>query len=107
MSIRFVKNMHYLDELTTRNSTKSQMLEPLKSVLGKGSSASFDFTYSVWWNLFLISAEASICAVAVKSFAVPHEFLAGGIFGLASLIFYTYDVLSPGWLYSLLKPNHV
>ena len=79
------------------------MLEPIKSVLGKGSSVRFDFTYSIWWNIFLISVGSTICAIAVKSLAVPHEFLAGGVFGLASLIYYKSGVLSPGWIYFALN----
>ncbi|WP_432735758.1 YitT family protein [Maridesulfovibrio sp. FT414] len=79
------------------------MSEPIRSVLGKGSTMNFDFTYSVWWNIFLITSGSAICAVAVKSLAVPHEFLSGGIFGLASLIYYKFNVLSPGWLYLLLN----
>ncbi len=79
------------------------MLEPIKSVLGKGPTLSISFGYSVWWNLFLISTGSVISAIALKSFAVPHEFLAGGIFGLASLIYYSYGVLTPGWLYLILN----
>ncbi|WP_320172281.1 YitT family protein [Maridesulfovibrio sp.] len=79
------------------------MIEPIKSVLGKGSSVTFDFTYTVWWNLFLISVGAAISSVAMRSLAVPQEFLAGGIFGLASLVYYKFDALSPGWIYFLLN----
>ncbi|WP_419778286.1 YitT family protein [Maridesulfovibrio sp.] len=79
------------------------MLEPINSVLGKGSSVRFDFTYSLWWNVFLITAGSAICAIAVKSLAVPHEFLAGGIFGLASLIYYKSGILSPGWVFLVLN----
>lgn len=79
------------------------MLEPIKSVLGKGPSLSIDFAYSVWWNILLISIGSTISAIALKSFAVPHEFLAGGIFGLASLIYYKFDTLTPGWIYLLLN----
>ncbi|WP_319779205.1 YitT family protein [Maridesulfovibrio sp.] len=79
------------------------MLEPLKSVLGKGTLISFDFTYSVWWNIMLITVGSTICSVAIKSLAVPHEFLAGGIFGLASLVFYKFSFLTPGWLFFILN----
>ncbi|WP_027721878.1 YitT family protein [Maridesulfovibrio zosterae] len=79
------------------------MLEPIKSVLGKGSSFHIEFAYSVWWNLFLITCGTVITAVAVKSLAVPYEFMAGGVFGLASLIYYITELLSPGWIYFLLS----
>ncbi|MFW5499868.1 MULTISPECIES: YitT family protein [unclassified Maridesulfovibrio] len=79
------------------------MLEPVKSVLGKGSSVNFDFTYSVWWNLLLITVGSAICSIAIKSLAVPHEFLAGGVFGLASLLYYKTGMLSPGVLFFILN----
>ncbi len=82
---------------------KGKMLEPVKSVLGKGSSIDFDFTYSVWWNILLITIGSAICSIAVKSLAVPHEFLAGGVFGLASLLYYKTGVLSPGLLFFILN----
>lgn len=47
----------------------------------------------------MISVGSAISAVALKSLAVPQEFLAGGIFGLASLVYYKFDILSPGWIY--------
>ncbi len=75
------------------------MIEPIKSVLGRGTSVSFEYTYTVWWNLILITIGATIGSIAIKSLAIPHEFLAGGIFGLASLIYYKLELLSPGWLY--------
>lgn len=51
----------------------------------------------------MITTGSAICAIAVKSLAVPHEFLAGGIFGLASLIYYKSGILSPGWVFLVLN----
>ncbi|BBD08582.1 conserved membrane protein of unknown function [Desulfovibrio ferrophilus] len=62
-----------------------------------------DFTFSIWWNLLLISTGSLFLAIAFKSLAVPHELVTGGLFGLASLVYYVTDVFSPGWLYLLLN----
>ena len=58
-------------------------------------------SYSVWWNMLLITAGSYCIAVGTKSLAVPHQFIPGGIFGLASLCYYSGIGLSPGWLYAL------
>lgn len=71
--------------------------------LGKGPTFRLDCTYSVWWNLLLISAGSFLVAVGIKSLAIPHEFIPGGIFGLASLIYYSFGWLDPGWLFMLLN----
>lgn len=74
-----------------------------QSKLGKGPSFRLDCTYSVWWNLLIISAGSVLVSVGIKSLAVPYEFIPGGIFGLASLFYYSFDWLNPGWLYFLLN----
>jgi uncharacterized membrane-anchored protein YitT (DUF2179 family) len=74
-----------------------------KHPLGKGSSFSLDFTYSFWWNIFLITAGSLISGIGLRSLAVPYQFMPGGIFGLASLIFYKTGILSPGWIYLILN----
>ncbi|SDK72362.1 Uncharacterized membrane-anchored protein YitT, contains DUF161 and DUF2179 domains [Maridesulfovibrio ferrireducens] len=80
-------------------SDKKQILHPL----GKGSSFSLDFTYSFWWNLMLITVGSLLVGIGLRSLAVPHEFIPGGIFGLASLIYYKTGILSPGWLFLILN----
>lgn len=62
-----------------------------------------DCTYSLWWNLALILAGSFLVAVSVKSIAVPFHFIPGGIFGLASLIYYVFDWSNPGLIYMLLN----
>lgn len=60
-----------------------------------------NFSYAVWWNLLLIAIGSYCIAVGTKSLAVPQQFIPGGIFGLASLCYYSGVSLSPGWLYAL------
>lgn len=45
-------------------------------------------TYSIPWNLFLITAGSAIIALALKSIAFEHAFIPGGFFGLASLVYF-------------------
>ncbi|MUM76448.1 DUF2179 domain-containing protein [Pseudodesulfovibrio sp. F-1] len=79
------------------------MSNTAKSRLGKGPSFRMEFSYSLWWNALLITLGTLLVAVGMKSLAVPHEFIPGGLFGLASLIFYVTGPLSPGWIYLLLN----
>lgn len=74
-----------------------------RSFLGKGPSFRLEFTYSIWWNLLLITVGSIIVSIGMRSLAVPHEFIAGGMFGLATLVYYVSDFLSPGILYTLLS----
>lgn len=74
-----------------------------KSFLGKGPSLRFDVAYSIWWNLFLITTGALVVSIGIKSLAVPHELIAGGVFGLAALFYYITGILDPGWINLLLN----
>ncbi|GAB7024236.1 YitT family protein [Salidesulfovibrio brasiliensis] len=74
-----------------------------RSILGKGPSFRFDYTYSVWWNLLLIAVGSIFVTIGIKSLAVPHEFVPGGLFGMATLIYYVTEYLSPGWIFFLLN----
>ena len=62
--------------------------------------------HTVWnilWNLALITVGSALCAVAINGILIPHQFLAGGIGGLAIFIFYLVPVLPVGALYFLLN----
>ncbi len=74
-----------------------------KSKPSKGMQFRLDISYSVWWNLLLITNGCLIVAIGIKSLVVPHEFIPGGVFGLATLIYYTTDAPTPGWMYFLLN----
>ncbi|ABB39317.2 Protein of unknown function DUF2179 [Oleidesulfovibrio alaskensis G20] len=62
-----------------------------------------DFFYSVVWNLLLITAGSCIFAVSLKSLATPQQFVPGGVFGFASLIYYKTGWLDTGTLNLLLN----
>ncbi|GAB6177094.1 YitT family protein [Desulfobaculum senezii] len=64
-----------------------------------------DFTYSVPWNLALITIGTGIFAFGIKAIALPHGFISGGMSGLGLLLYYLTDKLSPGqWLFLLNAP---
>jgi uncharacterized membrane-anchored protein YitT (DUF2179 family) len=60
-------------------------------------------TFTIPWNLFLISAGSAIFAVGLKAVALPQEFISGGMSGLCLLIFYGTQWLSPGIWYFLIN----
>ena len=45
-------------------------------------------TYSIPWNIFLITVGSTILALALKGIAFQHAFIPGGIFGMASLVYF-------------------
>ncbi len=61
------------------------------------------FAYSIFWNCGLIAFGSLIQAIALKSIAIPHNFVPGGIFGVGSLIFYKTGWLNPGLFYVVLN----
>ena len=61
------------------------------------------FTYTVWWNIIIITAGSFILAVGLKGIAVHHSFIPGGIFGVGLLIYYVTPVVSAGIIYFLLN----
>lgn len=61
------------------------------------------FAYSIFWNCGLITIGTLIQAIALKSVAIPHNFVPGGLFGVSSLLFYKTGLLNPGLLFLLLN----
>jgi uncharacterized membrane-anchored protein YitT (DUF2179 family) len=61
------------------------------------------FVYSIFWNCGLIVVGSLIQAIALKAVAIPHQFVPGGLFGVASMIYYLAGWLNPGLLYLLLN----
>lgn len=61
------------------------------------------FVFTVPWNLLLLTVGAFLVAFAVKSVAVPHGLLTGGVSGLALLCYYRQPALDPGIWYFLLN----
>lgn len=61
------------------------------------------FVYSIAWNCGLILVGSLIQAIVLKSIAIPHHFVPGGLFGVGALIFYKTGFLNPGLIYLLLN----
>lgn len=57
---------------------------------------------SVLWNLFLLTVGALLLAICIQSIAAPHDFLAGGLMGMALLVSYFWPGIPPLPLYALL-----
>lgn len=63
------------------------------------------FAFSIPWNLFLLTLGSFVFALGIKTLAVPHGFLSGGISGIALLTYYFSQTLTPGiWLLLLNIP---
>lgn len=62
-----------------------------------------DYTYSIPWNLLLITLGSCIYAVSIKSIATVHGFIPGGIFGLGALVYYKTHLMDPATWYFLLN----
>jgi uncharacterized membrane-anchored protein YitT (DUF2179 family) len=63
------------------------------------------YAYSIPWNIFLLTVGSFFVAMSIKTVAVPHGFVTGGVSGIALLIYYFSDVLTPGlWLFVLNIP---
>lgn len=60
-----------------------------------------DFAYSVRWNLLLLTAGSILYSFAMKSIALPQQFIPGGLFGLGSLIYFKTGWLTPGIMFFL------
>ena len=61
------------------------------------------FVYSVFWNCSLIIVGSLVQTVVLKGIAAPHQFIPGGLFGIASLLHYLTDWQNPGLLYLCLN----
>ncbi len=66
-------------------------------------SKRYDITYSVGWNLFLITLGTLIFIIGAKGIAVPHNFIPGGLFGMGTLLYYVVGFLDPGQWFLLLN----
>ncbi|AMV72316.1 YitT family protein [Desulfuromonas carbonis] len=67
------------------------------------SAARGRLAYSIFWNCGLITIGTLIQAIALKAVAIPHHFVPGGLFGVASLLYYKTGLLNPGLLYLVLN----
>jgi len=62
-----------------------------------------DYSYSVWWNLILITTGSVLFSYGLKAIAVPHGFVPGGLFGFATLAYYFSGTLTPGLWFIVLS----
>jgi uncharacterized membrane-anchored protein YitT (DUF2179 family) len=60
-------------------------------------------TFSIPYNILLISFGCVIFGVGVNGIALPHGFISGGISGVSLLIYYWTGWLSPGAFYFILN----
>jgi uncharacterized membrane-anchored protein YitT (DUF2179 family) len=67
------------------------------------SPTKYKITYSVLWNLILLTAGAFVLSIGIKSIAIPNGFITGGFSGLSLLIYYIFGGLSPGTWYFVLN----
>ncbi len=66
------------------------------------------YSYTVWWNILLITLGSIIFSLALKGIVVHHQFIPGGVFGIGLLIYYVTPVLSAGiWFFLLNIPLFV
>jgi uncharacterized membrane-anchored protein YitT (DUF2179 family) len=57
----------------------------------------------MFWNLGLITLGSVICAIAVNGILIPHQFMSGGVTGLALVIHYLFPSAPVSMLYFLLN----
>jgi uncharacterized membrane-anchored protein YitT (DUF2179 family) len=57
------------------------------------------YSLGIAYNLLLITLGSAVFGIGLKGIAIPHNFISGGISGLALLIYYWTGMLSPGAIY--------
>ncbi|MBA3011791.1 MAG: YitT family protein [Proteobacteria bacterium] len=62
-----------------------------------------NITYSIPWNLFLITIGGFILAVGLKAIIIPHGLITGGFSGLGILLLYYTGALTPGLWFLILN----
>ncbi len=62
-----------------------------------------NFAYSLFWNSGLIIVGSLLQVVILKGIGSEHQFIPGGLFGIATIIYYLTDSLDPGLIYFLLN----
>lgn len=62
-----------------------------------------NMTYSIPWNLFLITSGSFLLAFGIKAIIIPQGMITGGFSGLGILLFYYTDSLSTGLWFLVLN----
>ncbi|MCP4020592.1 MAG: YitT family protein [Desulfobacteraceae bacterium] len=60
-------------------------------------------TYSIPWNLFLITLGSIIFSIGLKAIVIPHGMITGGFSGAGILIYYYTNLLTPGTWYMIIN----
>jgi uncharacterized membrane-anchored protein YitT (DUF2179 family) len=63
----------------------------------------FKFIYPIPWNIFLITLGSIIFSIGIKAIVIPHGFITGGSSGLGLLLYYFFNILSPGVWYLVIN----
>ena len=70
---------------------------------GKWAETFRTTTYTISWNLLLITIGALLFAFGAKSVAIPMELISGGVTGAGLLLYYVVGHLPPGVWYLILN----
>lgn len=62
-----------------------------------------DLTYTIPWNLLLITIGAVLIGLGIKAVAIPHGFFSSGFSGLGLILFYALGGMSPGLWFLVLN----
>ncbi len=62
-----------------------------------------NISYSIPWNLFLITVGSIIVGIGLKAIVIPHGMITGGFSGLGILLFYYTNLFTPGTWYLVLN----
>jgi uncharacterized membrane-anchored protein YitT (DUF2179 family) len=64
-----------------------------------------NLSYTIPWNMFMITLGAFGFSFGIKAVALPQEFISGGVGGVALILYYVLQTFSPGiWLLLLNIP---
>ncbi len=62
-----------------------------------------NITYSIPWNIFLITAGSLIFSIGLKTIVIPEGLITGGFSGAGLLIYYHTGLLTPGIWYMIVN----
>ncbi len=62
-----------------------------------------NISYSIAWNLFLITLGTIIACIGIKSVLIPQQMITGGFSGLGLLLYYSTNLMTPGFWLMLLN----
>ena len=62
-----------------------------------------NITYSIPWNLFLITLGSLIAGIGLKAIVIPNGMITGGFSGAGILVFYYTQIFTPGAWYFILN----